>query len=233
VTNLTPTDREHKPISMKPYLSMWMSFLDFRLLLFFVPFSFLLCCKKTGGNSNNESGSSNQWFFKCNVDSIATNMGGDFANGFGINPTGGVATNTFEGGGSYGTNSTGICPGVAIGINSACNTEISDPCLTFQLSFKYLAVGSYTITNTDPLSNGMELTTSASAYYGTNNIYYRSTGSSNPSTSLTLNITYVGKIGENVSGNFSGTVLKIATPVNYMTPQVVKISGSFNVYREN
>jgi hypothetical protein len=197
---------------------------------FFIILSLFVCgCKKSSSSLNNSSSGSNQWFFKCTVDSISTNVSGNGVNGIGGNGN----INSFEGGDSYIAYASSKNPGIQIGINSECNTSASNPCLGFTASFEYLKVGSYKIVDSGLNSYGIELLTSSSnAYYGSFNIY-DNIMAYNPTTSLTLNITYVGNVGENISGNFSGTVLKIGNPVNYINPQLINISGSFNVYREN
>ena len=57
-------------------------------------------------------------------------------------------------------------------------------------------------------------------------------GIPNHPINVILNITHVGAVGENISGTFGGTIQEFTfTTIN--TSQLMNISGTFNVYRQD
>ncbi|MBS1669545.1 MAG: hypothetical protein JST58_19390 [Bacteroidetes bacterium] len=193
-------------------------------VLFLALLIFFSSCKKSESSSNN--GADNQWFFKCKVDNIDMNISGNGVNGAAMDANGNQTNNYFTGG-----SSNGYSPYLAINLGSNCNSVANSPCIQFITYFEYLANGTYTISNTN-----FNLLTSFFDIYPQNNssITYANgmTGFVNTSASLKLILTHVGSVGENISGSFSGTIGKYSLSPR-LTPQVLNISGSFNVYRSN
>ena len=193
-------------------------------ILFFALLVLFSSCKKSESSLNN--GSSNQWFFKCKVDNIDMNISGSGIQGTAMDANGNLTNNFFTGG-----SSNGYSPYLAIILGSNCNSNKNSPCLRFITYFDYLATGTYSISNTN-----FNILTSFFEIYPQNSssIIYANgmLGYVNTNASLILNLTHVGSVGENISGSFSGTIGKYSlTP--RLTPQVLNISGSFNVFRSN
>lgn len=193
------------------------------LSLFILLSFFIYGCKKSGSSLDN--GSSNQWFYKCTVDNILTNVSSSgIGGGGGLDVNGNPIENAFVA-------SSSPTPMINITMNANCNTSANNPCLIFTARFPYIAVGKYVISDTSANNPGGQIFTMSlipqnltpfSEYSTT----YLDIGVSNP-TNVILNITHVGAVGENISGTFSGTIQKYTLT----TSQLVTISGSFNVYR--
>ena len=163
----------------------------------------LFRCKK--GTTNN----SGTYYLKLKVDTISINLSSD-----------NYASNTalFSAGNSE----------IGISTVSGCNTGPNNPCFSFGVTTQYMAVGTYTVT--DNYMSGTTAFNSLSFGLTNSSVTYRAipsyAGSSNYPI-LTITITHVGNIGENITGSFEGTILK-NNPYNG-TQQLTNISGSFNV----
>jgi hypothetical protein len=220
-------------------------------------------CKKSssvdsGRSSNSASADtslSTTWFFRLVVnDSTGNNIIKTFVSGSGLEGYTSTSLDSpysiLTGGNTVGNNSTynGV-PGMNMIVGSGgCDTGITtNPCYLFEVGVQSIDTGTYVFANNacqgcaEALNNN-EIMFKPSQIYQYNTYWLVDSLNSMgvfsgtlvaPPASLTFNITQMGHVGENIRGNFKGTMIQTNGSTNALATQTVNVSGSFNVYRVN
>jgi hypothetical protein len=227
-----------------------------------IAFLFFNCKKNsavgtgTGGSGSTgiDTTSSTTWFFRLVVnDSAGNNLISTYVKGNG--PEGETAKSPdsigsiLTGGNTIGSNGSynGV-PGMNMVVSSGgCDTGVTtNPCYVFLVGVQSIKTGQYLCNNNDCDScvealNNNEIIFKPSPIFQYNTYWLVDTLNSMgnccilvpPPANVAINITQVGNVGQNIRGNFIGTMIQTNVSTNARTIQTVNVSGSFNVYRSN